>query len=113
MPPAQSSRQTSLRSITDRLIVHSPSSVLASDIGVSRRQIVVRDLLIVSNVELPDVSFGPNDLLTSFARFLIGDVTVLKTRTQSLIDDGDGEKHEEPHQGIASPAARKVGFSFF
>ena len=80
---------------------------------MSRRQIVVRAPLIVSNVGLPAVFFGPNDLLTSFARFLIGDVSVLKPRTQSLIDDGDGEKLEEPHQGIASPAARKVGFSFF
>lgn len=80
---------------------------------MSRRQIAVRDPLIVSNVGLQIVFFGPNELLTSFARFLIGDVAVLKTRTQSLIDDGDGEKLEEPHQGIASPAARKVGFSFF
>ena len=80
---------------------------------MSRRQIVVRAPLIVSNVGLLAVFFGPNDLLTSFARFLIGDVSVLKPRTQSLIDDGDGKKLEEPHQGIASPAARKVGFSFF
>lgn len=78
---------------------------------MSRRQIVVRDPLIVSLVGFPIVFFGPNDLLTSFARFLIRDIAVLKTRTQSLIDDGDGEKLEEPHQGIASPAARKVGFS--
>lgn len=33
-----------------------------------------------------------NDLLTAFARFLIGDVAVLKTRIQSQIDDGDEEK---------------------
>ena len=79
---------------------------------MSRRQIVVRDPLIVSNVGLPIVFFGLNDLLTSFARFLIGDVAVLKTRTQSLIDDGDGEKLEEPHQGLASPAARKVGLEW-
>jgi len=90
-----------------------PSSVVVSDIGVSRRQIVVCDPLIVSNVGFQVVFFGPNDLLTSFARFLIGDIAVLKTRTQSLIDNGDGKKLEEPHQGIASPAARKVGFSFF
>ena len=91
MPPAHSSRQTSLRSITDQLIVHLSSAVV-SDIGVSRRQIVVRDPLIVANVGLPVVFFGPNNLLTSFARFLIGDVAVLKTRIQSQIDDGDGEK---------------------
>lgn len=64
---------------------------------MSWRQIVVRDPLIVSNVGFLVVFFGPHDLLTSFARFLIGDVSVLKTRTQSLIDDGDGEKLEEPH----------------
>lgn len=96
MPPAHSSRQTSLRSITDRLIVH-PSSVVVSDIDASRRQIVIRDPLIVSNVGLSVVFLSSNDLLTSFARFLIGDVAVLETRTQSLIDDGDGEKLEEPH----------------
>lgn len=112
MPPAHSSRQTSLRSITDRLIVHL-SSVVVSNIGVGRRQIVVRDPLIVANVGLPVVFFGPNDLLTSFARFLIGDVAVLEASAQSLVDDGDRIKLEEPHQGIASPAARKVGFSFF
>ena len=80
-----------MRSITDQLIVHLSSAVV-SDIGVSRRQIVVRDPLIVANVGLPVVFFGPNNLLTSFARFLIGDVAVLKTRIQSQIDDGDGEK---------------------
>ena len=64
---------------------------------MSRRQIVDRDPLIVANVELLVVFFGPNDLLTSFARFLIGDVAVLETRAQRLIDDGDGEKLEEPH----------------
>lgn len=79
---------------------------------MSWRQIVVLDPLIVSNVGLPMVFFGPNDQLKSFARFLIGDVAVLKTRTQSLIDDGDEEKLQEPHQGIASQVARKVGFSF-
>ena len=113
MPPAHSSRQTSLRSITDRLIVHL-SSVVVSDIGVSRRQIVDRDPLIVANVGLPVVFFGPNDLLTSFARFLIGDVAVLEASAhQSLVDDGDRVKLEESHQGIASSAARKVSFSFF
>lgn len=113
MPPAHSSRQTSLRSITDRLIVHL-SSVVVSDIGVSWRQIVVRDPLIDANVGLLVVFFGPNDLLTSFARFLIGDVAVLEASAhQSLVDDGDRVKLEEPHQGIASSAARKVGFSFF
>ena len=70
------------------------SSVVVSDIGVSRRQIVVCDPLIVSNVGFQVVFFGPNDLLTSFARFLIGDIAVLKTRTQSLIDNGDGKKLE-------------------
>lgn len=80
---------------------------------MSWRQIVVCDPLIISNVGLPAVFFGPNDLLTSFARFLIGDVAVLEASAQSLVDDGDREKLEEPHQGIASPAARKVGFSFF
>ena len=112
MPPAHSSRQTSLRSITDRLIVHL-SSVVVSAIGVSRRQIVVRDPLIVVNVGLPVVFFVPNDLLSSFARFLIGDVAVLKASAQSLVDDGDRVKLEEPHQGLASSVARKVGFSFF
>lgn len=78
---------------------------------MSRRQIVDRDPLIVANVGLLVV--GPNDLLTSFARFLIDDIAVLKASAQSLIDDGDRVKLEEPHQGIASSAARKVGFSFF
>lgn len=59
---------------------------------MSRGQIVVRDPLIVSNVRLPIIFFGPNDLLSSLARFLIGDVAVLKTYTQRLIDDGDGGK---------------------
>lgn len=114
MPPAHNSRQTSLRSITDRLIVHSPSSVVVSDIGVNQRQIVVRAPLIVANVGLPVVFFGSHDLLTSFARFLIGDVAVLGASAhQSLVDDGDRVKLEEPHQGIASSAARKVGFPFF
>ena len=91
-----------------------PPSVVVSDIGVSRRQIVVRDPLIVAIVGLPVVFFGSNDLLTSFARFLIDDVAVLEASThQSLVDDGDRVKLEEPHQGIASSAARKVGFSFF
>ena len=112
MPPAHSSRQTSLRSITDRLIVHL-SSVVVSDIGVSRRQIVVRDPLIVANVGLLVVFFGLHDLFTSFARFLIGDVAVLEASAQNLVDDGDQVKLEEPHQGIASSAARKVNFSFF
>lgn len=80
---------------------------------MSRRQIVVRDPLIVANVGHPVVFFGPNDLLTSFARFLIGDVAVLEASTQSLVYAGDWVKLEEPHQGIASSAARKVGFSFF
>lgn len=111
MPPAHSSKQTSLRSITDRLIP--PPSVVVSDIGVSRRQIVDRAPLIVANVGLPVVFFGPNDLLTSFACFLIGDVAVLEASAQSLVDDGDRVKLEEPHQGIASSAARKVSFSFF
>ena len=82
MPPAHGSRPTSLRSITDRIIVHR-SSVVVSDIGVSRRPIFVHDPLIVSNVGLSIVFLGPNDLLTSFALILIGDVAVLKTRTQS------------------------------
>ena len=83
-------------------------------LGVSRRQIVDRDPLIVSNVGLLVVFFGPNDLLTSFARFLIGDVAVLEASAhQSLVDDGDLVKLEEPRQGIASSAARKVSFSFF
>ena len=80
---------------------------------MSRRQIVVRDPLIVANVGHPVVFFGPNDLLTSFARFLIGDVAVLEASTQSLVDAVDRVKLEEPHQNIASSAARKVGFSFF
>ena len=80
---------------------------------MSRRQIVDRDPLIVANVGLPVVSFGPNDLLTSFARFSIGDVAVLEASAQSLVDDRDQVKLEEPHHGIASSAARKVGFSFF
>ena len=96
MPPAHSSRQTSLRSLTDRLIVH-PSSVVVSDIGVSRRQIVDRNPLIVANVGHLVVFFGPHDLLTSFARFLIGDVAVLEASAQSLVDDGDRVKLEEPH----------------
>ena len=69
---------------------------------MSRRQIVVRDPLIVANVGHLVVFFGLNALLTSFARFLIGDVAVLKTCTQSLVDDGDRVKLEEPHQDIAS-----------
>ena len=101
-----------MRSITDRLIVHL-SSVVVSDIGVSRRQIVDRAPLIVANVGLPVVFFGPNDLLTSFARFLMGDVAVLEASAQSLVDAGDRVKLEEPHQGIASSVARKVDFSFF
>ena len=112
MPQAHSSRRTSLRSIIDRLIIH-PSSVVVSDIVVSRRQIVDRAPLIVANVGLLVVFFGPNDLLTSFARFLIGDVAVLESSAQSLVDDGDRVKLEELHQGIASSAARKVSFSFF
>lgn len=90
-----------------------PPSVVVSDIGVSRRQIVDRDPLIVANVGLLVVFFGPNDLLTSFARFLIGDVAALEASAQSLVDDGDRVKLEEPHQGIASSTAIKVGFSFF
>lgn len=109
---AHSSRQTSLRSITDRLIIH-PLIGSCFGIGVSRRQIVDRDPLIVANVGLLVVFFGLHDLLTSFARFLIGDVAVLEASAQSLVDDGDRVKLEEPHQGIASSAARKVGFSFF
>lgn len=80
---------------------------------MNQRQIVVRAPLIVANVGLPVVFFGSHDLLTSFARFLIGNVAVLEASAQSLVDDGDRIKLEEPHQGIASPAARKVGFSFF
>ena len=80
---------------------------------MSRRQIVVRDPLIVANVGHLVVFFGPNDLLTSFARFLIGDVAVLEASAQSLVDDGDRVKLEEPHQGIASSTTIKVGFSFF
>ena len=80
---------------------------------MSRRQIVDCDPLIVANVGLPVVFFGPNDLLTSFARFLIGYVAVLEASAQSLVHDGDRVKLEEPHQGITSSAARKVGFSFF
>lgn len=80
---------------------------------MSRRQIVDRDPLIVANIGLLVVFFGPNDLLSSFARFLIGDVAVLEASAQSLVDDGDRVKLEEPHQGIASSAARKVGFPFF
>lgn len=52
-------------------------------------------------------------ICSHFARFLIGDVAVLKASAQSLVDDGDRVKLEEPHQGIASSAARKVSFSFF
>ena len=80
---------------------------------MSRRQIVDRSPLIVANVGLPVVFFGPDDLLTSFAHVLIGGVAVLEASAQSLVDDGDRAKLEEPHQGIASSAARKVGFSFF
>ena len=80
---------------------------------MSRRQIVVRDPLIAANVGLLGVFFGPNDLLTSFAHFLIGNVAVLEASAQNLVDAGDQVKLEEPHQGIASSAARKVGFSFF
>lgn len=80
---------------------------------MNQRQIVVRAPLIVANVGLPVVFFGSHDLLTSFARFLIGNVAVLEASAQSLVDDGDRIKLEEPHQGIARPAARKVGFSFF
>lgn len=64
---------------------------------MSRRQIVVLAPLIVASVGLPVVFFGPNDLLTSFARFLIGDVAVLEASAQSLVDDGDRVKLEEPH----------------
>ena len=78
-----------------------------------QRQIVVRARLIVSNVGVPVVFFGSHDLLTSFARFLIGNVAVLEASAQSLVDAGDRVKLEEPHQGIASSAARKVCFSFF
>jgi len=56
---------------------------------VSRRQIVNRDPLIVANVGLLVVFFGPNNQLTSFERFLLGDVAVFKASAQSLIDDGD------------------------
>lgn len=56
---------------------------------MSRKQIVDRDPLIVANVGLPVVFFGPNDLLTSFASFLIGDVAAFKASAQSLVDDGD------------------------
>lgn len=80
---------------------------------MSRRQIVDRSPLIVANVGLPVVFFGPDDLLTSFAHFLIGGVAVLEASAQSLVDDGDRVKLEEPHQGIASSAAKKVSFSFF
>lgn len=80
---------------------------------MSRRQIVVRDPLIGANVGHLVVFFGPNDLLTSFAHFLIGDVAVLEASAQSLVDDGDRVKLEELHQGIASSAARKICFSFF
>ena len=80
---------------------------------MSRRQIVDRDPLIVANVGLPVVFFGPNDLLTSFARFLIGNVAVLEASAQSLVDDVDWVKLEEPHQGIASSAVRKVVFFLF
>ena len=80
---------------------------------MSRRQIAVRAPLIVANVGHLVVFFGPNDLLTSFARFLIGDVAVLEASAQSLVDAGDWVKLEEPPQGIASSAAKKVGFSFF
>jgi len=44
---------------------------------------------------------------------MIGDIAVLKASAQSLVDNGDRVKPEEPHQGIASSAARKVSFSFF
>lgn len=65
---------------------------------MSRRQIVDRDPLIVANVGHLVVFFGPNDLLTSFAHFLIGDVAVLEASAhQSLVDDGDWVKLEEPH----------------
>ena len=64
---------------------------------MSRRQIVDRDPLIVANVGLQVVFFGPNDLLTSFVRFLIGDVAVLEASAQSLVDDRDRVKLEEPH----------------
>ena len=80
---------------------------------MSRRQIVDRDPLIVANVGLPVVFFGSHDLPTSFARFLLGNVAVLEASAQSLVDAGVRVKLEEPHQGIASSAARKVGFSFF
>lgn len=113
MPPAHSARQTSLGGPLPINSSFTPSSVVVSDVGVSRRQIVVRDPLIVANVGLLVVFFDPNDLLTSFARFLIGDVAVLEASAQSLVDDGDQVKLEDPHQGIASSAARKVSFSFF
>lgn len=109
---AHSSRQTSLRSITDRLIIH---PLIGSFFGYWRESETNSRLhpLTVANVGLLVVFFGLHDLLTSFARFLIGDVAVLEASAQNLVDDGDQVKLEEPRQGIASSAARKVGFSLF
>lgn len=96
MPPAHSSRQTSLRSITDRLIIH---PLIGSCFRYWRESetIVVRDPLIVANVGHLVVFFGSHDLFTSFARFLIGAVAVLEASAPSLVDDGDRVKLEEPH----------------